>query len=522
MIMIKCHLLYLILVGAFVIQLQSCGSVTIIDDDSSTSIESIARQLCLESKNKNQIGRISTVLKLANYFDNLHSGHELEACNQKYSISNRLSLLSELLTTGNENVCGEKKISAIESFHRQFISTTKADMSIRDKGSHDLIPKILRNFFVVYAEEVSRVCKENLVNNLELDIKDKLLNEKDYSFDLSDDFIDRLSKKMITFFHEIHSYDDAVVPWLLLPHSDVKTKKVSRSLIVNKKDDRTGETIRMFIVTKNPNVLVKLQQSCRNKFRPVYEQIITPIIRLADLGYSFTSSKLKAEERLLKNNQYVQMWYTIYQFCETLLPIKFYQGEELGGDDSAIFTEDEIGPYEKAEALLIEDEQHETKIEYEPVRNKLDQVDKLPLSESAEALKLAKRVKSNSSARRRNLMKFLVRTVRVLKKTIKSKFMFSSGAKCSIEQISRDNDEKCPLNQGITRTDVDTLFDEAVTDERINQVDENLGNGLKRQKRHVSLHKVVGVLVLSFILAVFVCCFVVIVLALIHIAAAAG
>lgn len=445
---------------------------------------SIAQAICDDiSASKSQIRHISTINKLASSLNVLQ-----EDCATKFGES--LVDLERLLALSNANACSEDKISAIENYHKKFISELSEDKPIRKEA-----PKIVKRFFTIYAEQVSQVCKNNVVHNLE----EAALRFKDdeYTINFGGGFMSKVSKHMSKIFKSVHSYQDVLLIWEISkykPEKDTSGKYFGSGV-----DEETGEPVRLIIVNRQVGPLRLLQRQCRNRLRPVYSKVIMPVVRLANLGYSYTDELIAEEEKHLNENELVLQWYRLTQFCETINPLKLIQSDKVSDNDATVVTQEESEKYLKEEPLVEVAEV--PKVEYEPKSNSLESLETLILAESELGQKLAKGVKAARSNSVRQAKKALVKIVRAARGVARGKMSFSHKAAC---KNLGDNKHCKHVEVGFVKQDVEEMID--LNSARIAQLEEEANEDntssvvQSREKREASAECVLTILITFLIL----------------------
>lgn len=394
---------------------------------SSENIKSIAQEVCSGSQEK-QISRISSIIKLVDYFDNLSqtADEELADCGQRYN--NSLHDLRDVIKASEDNVCSDEKLSLIEDFHHKYISTVAQDVSNRETNPDTSV--ILKLFFMNYAMEVSDICKKSLINNLEWDLKDKF-SEDDYKFG-GDTCLDMITKAFTRLFKPVDSvkdYDDVLLVNDLIQSSIFSMN--SAEIADEGLNPENGEPVRLLIKAKNVKQIKMMQEKCHYKFKPIYEKLILPIVRLSDIGYTYNGQQFQKELEELRENKMVKRWYSITQLCELILPIQFFQDESLGSKETVLITKEEAEQLSSLKQTeKIDSERAQTKIEYAPTTNSIKGLDKLETVENSEVQITIKHLKSNLSSRDRAINRALVRIAQNLKQSGELKLSFSHKETC--------------------------------------------------------------------------------------------
>lgn len=363
-------------------------------DENSVSIKHIAEELCAtkSGSTKEQISRVSTVVKLHEFFSNLAEDTKLSDCGKRYN--EVLTSLQNLVSVSNENVCSDDKIDLIEDFHRNFISANREDVKQRAADGREAAPEVLRLFFMHYALEISAICKRGLITNIEWDLHDKV-KKSDFDFG-GHTVLNELMAKMSASFSPvtaINDYDDVLLIWDMV--EDDAEEEV---------DELTGEPVRLLIKAKRVDQIKRVQEKCRCKFRPFYEKLIMPIINLVDIGYSYTGERFERELHELRVNPLVRRWYGVTQICEAILPIRFYQDDKLAERELVIISrEEEVVIKEQLAGNIDHTGQvcSGSELKYEPTTNSMVGIDKLESVETIEAQELVYDVNLKVTVRER-------------------------------------------------------------------------------------------------------------------------
>lgn len=345
----------------------------VLDDEESPSIRAIVKVVCKNSDtDSQQISRISTIIKLREFFESVHNKNEKTKvlnCTKTYRDS--LLDLVKVLSASNRNVCSDEKVDLIRDYHRKYISESVDDVSKRQSA----IPKILKLFFIQYAFQVSATCKYNVVRNLNSQASRLDGIESSLSLPLLKSVLSELSE-YINPVESVQDFDDILLAWdsvLLDGPADT--------------DPITKEPIRLYLKVRDVNKMIELQTRCRNTLEPVYKKLIMPVVRLADCGYSADSPLIDLEHSRLTSglkSDSVKLWYSVAQVCEALKPIKFLSDSKLFDDE--VERIDRVEGRERLAAELKNSagistgkESQYDRIDYEPKSNSMEDFDKLPV-----------------------------------------------------------------------------------------------------------------------------------------------
>lgn len=261
-------------------------------------------------------------------------------------------------------------IKMVQSYHEKYI----ADEHNQIKSN---IPVALRQFFISLCFQISAEFKINLINNLELDSK-QFIEQTDYDLiGVLDEFGATLSDSE----SEINDFDDLIV-----------VEDLNRAAGL----EQQRET-KLMIKVKTSEFLRKLIRTCNNKFKPIYDKLILPLIGLSNMGYNYQGELLKVELEELKRNPLAKRWYVIVQTCETFKTIDIYEASEsFTEDDRQAFVfiqRDEAEELRKNQKALLYNESEEP-IDYHP---KASHNDQLWITDQKELQKLVSKYRASAT-----------------------------------------------------------------------------------------------------------------------------
>lgn len=385
------------------------------------SIEEVLKLACTTSDGL--ISRISTVRNLAMY---LSSRSELDGENYlkcKEDNEEALTRLIEVIGASEDNLCSEEKISLIENYHTDFISTHWQDMIDRKDTNRRLAPQMIAMFFMHYAIEINSICKRNLIPNL-VKLTEKIGGQGQLASFANGQDWQRLMKTAFADFNslsEVKDYDDIILIWDLM----------SNMLLANDEeipeddlDTVTGEPVKLMAKLKSPKLVIELKQKCQSTLRPVYRKVIMPVIRLANLGYDLQHTSNEDLERL-RSIDLVRQWYIITQICETILPIKFYQDDDMKEGTIALLSKEEakkLASKSEDGNLQAVEQSDKLDMELKLKNNVLEDIDLISSVFSMEDQTLLQNHKTNLTARDRIMKRMLAKFTDELKKNIKKIF----------------------------------------------------------------------------------------------------
>lgn len=265
--------------------------------------------------------RLNTRSELAELVEQSESDTE---CPKK--IKQAITDLHQLVSSSSDNVCTNAKIDAIRGFLVECI----------DHRSSEELPKVVKNFFIAYGLHISAICKRHIVDSLDHVDQQHLLTQED--FDALEKYIGEKSI-VASLINEPQDYDS-----LLLPGDIIRltTKKI------------TQDNAKLIVQTTNGQLLARLQAICEHRFRPVYDQVISPVVSLSNMGFNYKSKYLALGNAGLASNEKFRRWYRIAYVCGALTNIEII-------DDPDFEFEKQKSPDRKVARLLTPEEANELK-----------------------------------------------------------------------------------------------------------------------------------------------------------------
>lgn len=215
-----------------------------------------------------------------------------------------LKKLNELVSQGNNNVCSDEKISAIEDFANTYMHF----------DADSKLPQFMRDSFVAYGQLISAACKQNIVPLLQMANKhDVLTNDDDYQLMSKWSGADSL---LAGFMGKLKDKDHLNLPVNLMKRANDNGHK-------------------LVFQAPSSSSMARWQLVCANRLKPVYEKAIEPVVRLANLGLDFsgpTPDKTNPDLAML-----VSTWYRVAFVCESFLNIELvndpdYKFDQLGDE----------------------------------------------------------------------------------------------------------------------------------------------------------------------------------------------
>lgn len=236
--------------------------------------------------------------------------------------------LTPILMRKKERLCNDYSFAMIKHYHFRFIQPNKRNA----RGPHQVVkgqlhpeprkfwleydqydqiimaPISVRHFFLKFALQVSYQCKMDLIRNLAKD-QAKVLEPGDLELmaPFSDALLggpDRepLSPSGIDF--------DNV---LYMPELDGIVLKAHDHL----DDNQDGPHKALRTTADESSTLFRMIIACKSRFKPMYDRLITPIVRLSKLGYDYQGPKgWSGDERRFLDGDLLRDWLVIVHVCE--------------------------------------------------------------------------------------------------------------------------------------------------------------------------------------------------------------
>lgn len=244
--------------------------------------------------------------------------------------------LRDLSLDDSENVCTLKKVSKIRGFYERYLEQDGA----HPKAKGEELPKWLRDFYLAYGLRVSGACKKNMITSLLYD-GNKYLQQRD--FEMLDNWTNEKSL-IAQVMNEPSDYDD-----LLLPRDITRAFMNEHGHGAN--DQQQGGE-KLLMQTMTGHVIAKLQLVCQRRFKPIYEQLILPLLELSNLGFNYQGKELKIELKEMSANKQIHQWYRIVYICESLDGMQVVEdpnfAKQLEGMDRKV-----VKVYSKEEASAL-------------------------------------------------------------------------------------------------------------------------------------------------------------------------
>lgn len=251
----------------------------------------------------------------------------------------------------NEFICGEKKFNEVAEYHFRYINPrvesyklgddlNHLKMDIKKRQLHEdkfdytvqlddykqeiMIPIALQQFFKSWALQLSGICKRSFVANIERAMQDY----NDHDWELFDLHADQKNggnagsnsknknktgdKSRIT----VNPVTNATIDTSNLSFGNlVYLPKLEGELQLG--DSELRDQVTRLDLRKQPQ-LDRFMHACKDRFKPVYGQLIMPIERLAKLGYNYQGPAIDSIRDKLDEDPLVSKWKMITVLCESM------------------------------------------------------------------------------------------------------------------------------------------------------------------------------------------------------------
>lgn len=242
--------------------------------------------------------------------DSLDGYQQVQECRSySESIEDLRNLLSDQRL--NEDVCSEEAYLKIRHFHLNYIHFYNPELSfdqlVAESKNYPLksqlkpIPASLTKFFVIFVKQITGACKQTIQTKL-----DKFLEDKEKISEVEFSIISRCkreSRRLWTFGAQ----------GLLDSIKREKRSHFDKIEVINLNDQDINR--KLYVQVAFDDRLKRIQDACLNKFKPIYDEVFVPVIRLQNLGY-FDRRHSRLEDAKLAEDEQLTRWFDIIQTCE--------------------------------------------------------------------------------------------------------------------------------------------------------------------------------------------------------------
>lgn len=285
-------------------------------------------------------------------------------CRNSYKRS--LNELDAILKLPRAHLCEKRYFNLLRSFHFRFISPPKHVDRIPEQyeplpreivrgqlhpepqtyvapldahGQPLLLPLAARHFFLSFMLQLSAQCKRTLLANLATGEPQRLYTDDERANAImgmlagADGPLGELVRRQDV--PQMRAKQRAMAPTEI----DFETALYMPDLEgipapwKKKANETPPASKRTFIVagadTAASSPLMDLVHACRLKFKPIYDEIIIPVIRMSKLGYEYLGDRLSEEEHARLTGDEVKTWLNAVRVCEIFNEIMIVPEQDL-------------------------------------------------------------------------------------------------------------------------------------------------------------------------------------------------
>lgn len=267
--------------------------------------------------------------------DILHFDREQENTTSNFAESNLesiISLIHLVKNESNESLCSQEKAEEISDYYERYgLNHLQADV---------------RNLFLAYGQRVSGHCTRLLMDELTAVGGSDLLSQED--FDQIDRWTDENSP-VARLFGKPGEHENPVVSRYLIKIMKAKKRAVRKVEEQNEERDKL-----LYMQTSTNGTFASIQSICRRKFKPIYDQLIVPLVTLSSIGFNYRDDSMLDLEN---TDPKVLQWARIVFMCEALDGVVFFETpNEPNTTKIRLLTREEV---ESVEGLKVFSENEE-------------------------------------------------------------------------------------------------------------------------------------------------------------------
>lgn len=244
-----------------------------------------------------------------------------------------------------ESVCSEEAADVIVDFWTKYVQKSS---KIRSN-----LPKPLKKFYLGLGFQVSKVCKLAMIGELSKASAEQTITEKDF------EIVTRSMKKS----------------GKLRDIFGLKPKLESLAVVVRADASRNekGQPERRTVVSMPPlhrTYFELVQKRCVNKFKPIYDTLISPVLRLAAIGFNYKDPLVSEKIDSFRATQMFDVWFTVVAVCEPFskheaVTIPAQKLDRMGNTAMVtVLDEEDIAELEKVTGLTLEESQLVEPLDY--------------------------------------------------------------------------------------------------------------------------------------------------------------
>lgn len=188
-----------------------------------------------------------------------------------------------------ESVCSAAAADAIVDFWAKYI--------FRKSKAKAHLPKQLRRLFLGFGLQVSKVCKQTTVEKLDEATREHKVTQQDVHV-VSRHL--RESKKIEKIFGKHPKIEDLMIVVRTNANRNAKGEREPR--------------IKVNMPPKHKKYFELIQERCLNKFKPIYDSLVLPIVRLAAIGLNYRGESVANFDSFMSDSH--PEWFDVILACE--------------------------------------------------------------------------------------------------------------------------------------------------------------------------------------------------------------
>lgn len=190
-------------------------------------------------------------------------------------------------------VCSEEAADLIVDFWAKYVNE-ESELS-------QYLPRSLRSLFIGYGLQVSKLCKISMMNELARATHLVRITEQDVLM---------VTRSIVGNERVRKIFDDE--------------PRLEDLLIVIRTDsarnDPDGcERNRMIMPPREKQYFELMREKCLRKFKPIYDSLISPIVRLASIGMNYRGKSVAEPFKLFRHQRIYKDWFNVIVACEAIV-----------------------------------------------------------------------------------------------------------------------------------------------------------------------------------------------------------
>lgn len=223
------------------------------------------------------------------------------------TIKSSIEELNNLIFKHEKDVCTQATADDIAEFYRKHLA-------IKDAATNSLIdfPKALKKFFIAYGLRVSGFCRTQMARLLIGDVQ-RLIEEADLN--------------------EVAGFTGQR-SWIAAFIGDSSERKNEKhfafpknliKMMISFESFKTNDDQKLFLQLSDTKRFHRIQAVCDRRFRPIYKDLILPLVTLAEVGFNYNGEDSSLTPVEIKQ---IYDWYRIVFLCEAMNMVEIFQSRE--------------------------------------------------------------------------------------------------------------------------------------------------------------------------------------------------